>query len=540
MARHFDFVRLILSFCLLTLAASQLGAAPAILDTNLQLRLVLFTTNSSGAASVRIARDPRNNQLYYLKDNGDIFEVDPGASTNTVSSPQYTGADHGISASALGMAVGPDGTIYIVGNTVTNAGNSTFARVMKGVPNAKGNRVWSLLAQTEPYPLSRSAFDHLMSGMAVSPDGTSLYLNSGSRTDHGEVESTSGLYPNLRETGLTAKILRLSTSASGLVLTNDLNTLRNAGYVFAEGTRNSFSLAFAPNGDLFGTENGPDRDMSDELNWLRPGGHFGFPWRMGGADNPQQFPNYDPANDLLLDPRYIAVHNGTYHNDPTFPSPPTNFFEAVVNVGPDADSYRDPADGSIQDASDLGRNLSTFTAHRSPLGLAFDTAGVIAPPYHNHGFMLSFTQGDPTGNSVAGPFKDASQDLVDLALTPLGGTNYQVRATRIVGGFAYPIDAAIISNKVYVIEYSGSQGIWEITFPPAATSILLSQVAWETGGEFSFSFESVIGRSYRVEASSNWNNWSTIAQTVATNSVSHFVDSAATNSTQRFYRVVFP
>jgi hypothetical protein len=30
-------------------------------------------------------------------------------------------------------------------------------------------------------------------------------------------------------------------------------------------------MAFDPAGNLFGTENGPDRDMSDELNWLRPG-----------------------------------------------------------------------------------------------------------------------------------------------------------------------------------------------------------------------------------------------------------------------------
>jgi hypothetical protein len=37
--------------------------------------------------------------------------------------------------------------------------------------------------------------------------------------------------------------------------------------------------------------------------------------------------------------------------------------------------------------------------------------------------------------------------------------------TRIVGGFTNPIDAEITSNKVYVIEYGGNQGLWEITFP---------------------------------------------------------------------------
>lgn len=523
----------------LLIMPGTLHASPAVLDTNLQLRLVLYTANSSGVPSIRIARDPRNNQLYYLKQNGNIYQVNLQPGSGSTSALVYSAADHGISSSALGMTMGPDGTIYLVGNTTTNSGNSTFAKVMKGVPSASGSRVWSILAQTQPYPLSRTAFDHLMSGLAVSPDGQFLYLNSGSRTDHGEVESTGGLYPNLRDTGLTAKIFRLPANGSNLFLTNDLNALRSAGYVFAEGTRNAFSLGFAPNGDLFGIDNGPDRDMSDELNWLRLGLHFGFPWRMGGADNPQQFPNYNPTNDLLLDPRFVAVQSGAYHNDPTFPPPPTNFFEPVINLGPDADSYRDPADGSIKLASALGQTLSTVTAHRSPLGLAFDVAGAMAPPYRHHGFMLSWTQGDPTGDNVPGPFMDASQDMVDLDLTPLG-TNYQVRVTRIVGGFANPIDAAIISNRVYAIEYGGNQGIWEITFPAAPLSIQLAHPASLPNGGFSFSFSAVAGLNYQVQVSTNLQDWSSLGSVLATNSTFQFVDTGATNRPSRFYRVALP
>ena len=65
----------------------------------------------------------------------------------------------------------------------------------------------------------------------------------------------------------------------------------------------------------------------------------------------------------------------------------------------------------------------------------------------------------------AGPFNDASQDLLDLELTKLGDTNYQARVRRIVGGFSNPIDAEIIGNRIYVIEYGGSFGIWEVTIP---------------------------------------------------------------------------
>lgn len=91
-----------------------------------------------------------------------------------------------------------------------------------------------------------------------------------------------------------------------------------------------------------------------------------------------------------------------------------------------------------------------------------DTAGAMATPFQSHGFVLSWTPGDPNGTNVAGPFRDASQDLLDLNLTKLGNTNYQMTVTRLVGGFANPIDAEIIGNRIYVLEYGGNQGLWEV------------------------------------------------------------------------------
>ena len=513
---------------------AEMSASPIALNPNLQIRLVLNTANGS-ANSVRIAKDPRNDQLYYLKINGDIFKLSLNSGTNSSATRIGSSANHGLSTSVEGMAIGPDGAIYIVANISTNSGNSNIARIMKGTPNGTGSFSWSMLAQTEPYPLSRTAFDHLANGLAVSPDGQFLFLNSGSRTDHGEVESTGGLYPNLRDAPLTAKIIRVPTSASNLILSNDLTALKAAGYVFAEGTRNAFSLAFGPGDDLFATDNGPDRDMSDELNWIRPGMHYGFPWRMGGADNPQQFPNYDPATDLLLDSRFVAVANGTYHNDPTFPPPPTNFAEPVINLGPDACSFRDPSDGSIKIASQLGLTLSSVTAHRSPLGLVFDTAAATAPPFQQHGFMLSWNPGDPNDDSTAGPFLDASQDLVDLALTKLGDTNYEARITRLISGFSNPISAAIIRNRIYVIEYGGNQGIWEITFP--AASLKLTDPGWLRPGVFGFNISAGPGANYFVETSSNLVLWTPLTNFVATNTPVQFWDFAATNFPDKFYRV---
>ena len=503
-------------FLSLLIFVNAIQASPVVLNTNLQIRLVLNTPTSS--QSVRIAKDPRNNQLYYLQINGDIYQVNL---TNSTSAKVYSSVNHGLSNSVEGLAIGPGGTMYVLGDfstTTTSNGDYGYIHIMKGVPNGSGVRVWSLLAQTDLWQRSKGQFDHNCSALIVSPDGQYLYYNAGSRTDHGEVEDAGGLFPNTREVALTAKIFRVPANGSNLFLTNNLAALKSAGYVFAEGTRNAFDFAFAPNGDLFATDNGPDRDMSDSLYWLREGLHYGFPWRMGGMDNPQQFSSYNPSTDLLLDSRFFAVNSGRYHNDPTFPPAPTNFTDPVINLGPDADEYRDPTDGSIKSASELGRTLATFTAHRSPLGLVFDVTGAMAPPFQYHGFVLSWTPGDPSGNSVPGPFDDPSQDMLDLNMTKLGNTNYEMQATRIVGGFANPIDAEIISNKIYAIEYGGNQGLWEITFPPAASPSQMTASITVSNGTPAVTFSGVPNFTYDVQRSTNLSpgvglGWMTIWET---------------------------
>jgi hypothetical protein len=520
--------RLVLAACGVLLFWVSAHAAPAPVHPSIQIRHLMNA--ESGSRPVRIVKDPRDNALYYLKQSGSIYRitVNPGVGTST--STRVYGSEHHSVSSAAGIAIGPEGTIYVLGNTTTNNGNSTFATIMKGVTNGAGGRTWSVLARTQPYPRSNTAFDHVFNGILASPDGQFVYVNSGSRTDHGEVQSVGGTFPNTREVALTAKIFRLPASATNLMLTNDIAVLRNAGFVFAEGVRNTYDLAFASNGDLFGTENGPDRDMAEELNWLRAGRHYGFPWRIGGTDNPQQFPNYDPSTDRLLDPRFIAVRGGYYHNDPTFPPAPPNLTEPVINVGPDADSYRDPTDGQVKDASVNGRVFSTFTAHRSPLGLVFDTEGVMVDEFRHHGFVLSWTPGDPNGNSVEGPFNDASQDLLDLELTKLGQTNYQARVRRIVGGFSNPIDAEIIGNRIYVIEYGGSFGIWEVTVPRRVSIA----GAFAPGGGFELTVTGNVGRTITIQGSTNLATWQDLTSVVNSTGTVRFTDTAGTQ--RRFYR----
>ena len=108
--------------------------------------------------------------------------------------------------------------------------------------------------------------------------------------------------------------------------------------------------------------------MSDEINWVRPGLHYGFPWRMGSYDNPQQFPNYDPSNDPLLQNNSWAGRTTCSITIQPIP-PPTGvqFADPIINIGPDANSYR-TLDGQILDGSDTNEPVFTLTAHSSPLG----------------------------------------------------------------------------------------------------------------------------------------------------------------------------
>ena len=424
-------------------------------------------------AATSLGRDPTTNTRYALKPNGDITLVPSG----TV----YTAADHGFSRASV-LFIDDAGTFYVLKRIDLSSYN--IATITKGeVDPSSGERTWFTLAETAPYERCDCIFNHEVNGLVVSPDNRSLFINSGSRTDHGEIQDGNRQFPDLRETALTAIVLRVPTDARDLVLPNDRDALRAEGFLFAEGLRNAYDLAFAPNGDLFGTENGPDRDMAEELNWLREGHHYGFPWRMGLEDTPQQFSDYDPASDFLLPARFTAVREGYYHNDPTYPPPPRDFTEPVINLGPDADAYRDPADGQIKDASEEGVRFGTFTAHRSPLGLVFDADHALAETFQGDGFVLSWTEGDPDGDDVAGPFNDPSEDLLHLDLAKVGD-NYEARVTRIVGGFSNPIDAEIIGNRIYVIEWGGGRGLWEIVLPQATAETAVAEAADVVPKEF--------------------------------------------------------
>jgi glucose/arabinose dehydrogenase len=400
--------------------------------------------------SVRLARDPVGGAVYLLNPGTGLERV--GLADGTLT-PVASIADV-IDGVPSGLAFGPDGSAYVVGNKA-NGTRTTHAVIRRGKSNGSGGFVWTTLATTDDYPLGNDNYDHVYNGIVVSPDGTSVFVNAGSRTDHGEVEANAGQFPGVRELPLTSAIFKLPADATNLVLHDSDAALKP--YLYADGTRNAYSLAFAPNGELFATDNGPDADFPDELNLIKQGNHYGFPWRFGNQANPQSLPGYDPAKDPRIEQDSGAAKGKTYYNDPSFPKPPTTTFTAALpNTGPNAADYVDDT-GTPRDAGADGTLLSTLTPHISPLGLVFTATGFGAnsDPSQLHAYLLSW-------GAAIGNLPDQGKDLDALTFSKTA-SSYTVSTEQIAEGFKNPIDEVLIGNKLYVLEYGEGAAIWELT-----------------------------------------------------------------------------
>lgn len=485
----------LLSVVLCLLCEAQPTAAPLRSDISVSRYM---TVRSS---AVRLAVDPIDQRLYYLRTTGDVLAVIDNGIALPHDSVVYTAADHGLSE-AFGMTF-HDSDLYVIGNRIT--GNTTEGMLYRAHRRPDGTRTWSVAARTGTYAWGGKG--HGFNNVVVSPDGEHLFLNCGSRTDHGEVQDVQGAFPGLREEPITCKILRIPITADDLLLPNEEGALAASGLVFAEGFRNTFDMAFDAEERLFGVENSGDHDDPEEMNWLQEGAHYGFPWTAGGNPNPTRLAGYDPATDPLLNPGYPSAATD-FHYDPTFPPEPGTFTQPLRNTGPDADRVRDPLTGGMRDASEDGSVIRTFTCHRSPLGLIFDTDSLLGSDLQGDGFTLSFTPGgDTLGFSPIAPWgipvvpADPSGDLLQLVLTPDGADGFSVSATRIVEGFYLPVDAHQVGNVIHVLENSGGneRAIWNVTLPQAtgvddgadAPGNTLSlwpvpatdRLAWNTGSE---------------------------------------------------------
>jgi hypothetical protein len=332
----------------------------------------------------------------------------------------------------------------------------------------------SVVFNTVEYGANKTIYDHGWNAMVISPDNKYIYVNSGARTDHGEIQDNGGAYPKARDNALTSKIFRFPVDAKDLVLPDDEAKLKADGYLYAQGIRNAYDINFDGDGNLFGVVNSADYDYPEDMFWIRQDHHYGFPWIMGGVENPQQYKDWlpNPDTDPFINKSSHSWETKYYYNDPEFPARPAGikFSPGVQNIGPDANEYRGHS-GKIQDGEQTGVAISTFTAHSCPLGLFFDTKKILSKDFKGDGFVIRYTLGEKS--SLMKPFTNQGSDLLHLHLMYDKVTdNYVVRTVRVMEGFREPVDDVMVGNSVYLIEYGGKEGnIWKIILPVDSKSI---------------------------------------------------------------------
>ena len=419
-----------------------------------------------GPLAVRILQSPVTGDLYYTTFEGDVFQIKDLNSKEPIQVKILSAKDHGIGR--LQGAIFLKNSLFLCGNVDTNNKKVTKGRMVRFVLPPSGPPQMSVVFSTVQYGANKTIYDHGWNAVAISPDGKYIFVNSGARTDHGEIQDNGGLFPNARDNALTGKIFRFPVDAKDLLLTDDEAKLKADSLIYAEGIRNAYDMAFDAGGNLFAVVNSADYDYPEDMFWVRQGHHYGFPWIMGGIENPQQYPGWhpNPATDPFINKFSHSWQVKYYYNDSTFPKRPAGikFSPGVQNIGPDANEYRGHS-GKIQDGDSTGVSVSTFTAHSSPLGLFFDVKKVLANDFKGDGFVIRYSFG--ANDPMMGPFTKEGSDLLDLHLTyDKAMDNYVVNTTRIVEGFTEPTDAVIIGNEIYVIEYGGRSGhIWKIRLP---------------------------------------------------------------------------
>ncbi len=458
-SKYFFAILMIVAF--LFIPAARLNAQPVPDSAGITVKEL----GSVPLDCVRIKSDPVSGNMYILEYNGDIRRVDFGPNNSVTFPLVYQTSDHGLSA-PLGMAFGKDGTMYLAGNEVSDT-NSSYATcdVVKGVPDSSGSekRTWSYIATSVEYTFGH-VYNHRTNAVIVDTSGKYIYVNDGACTDHGEMREGH------REVGLTSVILKLPVDGHNILLQNDRAWLKSHGYVFAEGVRNTFDFAYNANDDLIGVENSGDRDDPDEMNWLREGHHYGFPWNIGGDVTPQQFPGYDPHNDPLLSPNAWGGGSGmlykTFYDDSTYPAPPqgVTFTMPIRSFGPDADKFRDTTTGQIEDASDLGTSLTTFTPHSSPDGIVFDRDSILAGDLKGGAFVVRINAG-----GLLAALGDSGDDLLHISLKKVNG-EYTAHVYQLVKNFNSPLGIDLVGNKLYVLETglfyaNNSPKLYEVTLP---------------------------------------------------------------------------
>src|SRR5690606_38882280 len=228
-----------------------------------------------GPLGVRLLRNEVTGDFWYTTFDGDVFRITNFDTPNAKREKVFSAEDHAITRLQGAAFLG--NTLFLCGNISVNDGKGTKGRMVRYNLDEANPKLVEVFNTVE-YGTNATTFDHGWNALEIGPDKKYIYVNTGARTDHGEVQDNRGAYPNARDNALTAKVVRFPVDAENLLLEDDEAALKAKGYIYAEGIRNAYDMAFDGQGNLFGVVNSGDYDHSEDMFWIREGHHYGFPW----------------------------------------------------------------------------------------------------------------------------------------------------------------------------------------------------------------------------------------------------------------------
>ena len=241
--------------------AMACAAAPGLGTAATDLTLEPVATGLAFPTNLAFLRD--GTIVYGEKDTGRIRLLSPDGTDRVAARlPVLGGAERGL----LGLAVHPrfpeEPWLYVYYSDAPSARNVLVRVRLVGGRGEGRETLLQLLPAVSGY--------HNGGDLAFGLDGM-LYVSTGEAHEPARARDPDDL---------GGKVLRLAPDGS---VPPD-NPFPGSP-VYTLGHRNSFGLCVNPGtGDVWETENGPDRD--DEVNLLRPGGDHGWPAVLGPGGGP--------------------------------------------------------------------------------------------------------------------------------------------------------------------------------------------------------------------------------------------------------------
>lgn len=352
----------------------------------------------------RLAADASRHSIYALANTGAIYALDltAGALMPIIKPADYLDLGRG-DLSVMGMTVDAEGRLWVVSNQrlTQSVPHQDEIVIYRSSEVVDGHPAKLLPWFRTSYPYGVGPYNHGVNHMAFGPDGM-LYVNSGARTDGGETGNDPNRYKG-GEVEITACLWRFDPKAAEPKIE-----------VYARGIRNAYGFAWDSEGDLFTFSNGPDYSAPEEMDLIKQGRHYGFPFQF--ADWP-------------IKPGFPYPH--------TPPPPPgLTFTPPVINLG--------PAGGGS------AKGLSTFDAHSSPGGAIWCGDDFPAPL---RGTFLMTRFGNLLG-SPAAP-EDVGFDVLSVrpAKRPDGSVTAEVN--MVLAPLARPLDVlGLGQGRALILEYT--------------------------------------------------------------------------------------